>query len=198
MPEASAAAASASSSSASCSRRSGAPWRRCRCWPRSCWARCRRASSAARRSASAGCRGVAPATRSSPRRSSSCRPTIRRARTTRAGATATGWRLDGVKNCVPAAHLARRILVPARDRRRARSASSWSTRPRRACTLERQVATNRRAAGAAHARRRARRRRRRARRSGAAARTSSQWLVERGAARRCARSRSACPSARSA
>src|SRR5262249_57682743 len=33
---------------------------------------------------------------------------------TTARAEGRGWRLDGVKVCVPAAHLAARILVPAR------------------------------------------------------------------------------------
>ena len=35
--------------------------------------------------------------------------------TTAAKRDGTGWRLDGIKNCVPAAHLARRVLVPARS-----------------------------------------------------------------------------------
>src|SRR5207253_9313835 len=55
---------------------------------------------------------------------------------------AASWRVDGVKTCVPAAHLAARVLVPARLADG--SVGIFLVDPRdRACTLERQVATNR-------------------------------------------------------
>ena len=51
------------------------------------------------------------------------------------------WRLDGVKICVPAAHVAARILVPARTER---DTGLFLLDPRAAgVTIERQVATNR-------------------------------------------------------
>ena len=52
------------------------------------------------------------------------------------------WRLDGVKTCVPAAHLAARILVPARMADG--DVGVFLVDPRgRGVTLERQLATNR-------------------------------------------------------
>jgi len=54
----------------------------------------------------------------------------------------SGWRLDGVKQCVPAAHLAQRILVPARTG--AGAVGVFLVDPAaRGVTLERQEATNR-------------------------------------------------------
>jgi len=51
------------------------------------------------------------------------------------------WRLDGVRTCVPAAHLAARILVPARAEG---DAALFLLDPRAAgVTIERQMATNR-------------------------------------------------------
>jgi len=59
----------------------------------------------------------------------------------------TSWRLDGVKNCVPAAELAHRIIVPARTGERA--VGLFLVDPRaRGVTLERQILTN----GEPHAR----------------------------------------------
>jgi alkylation response protein AidB-like acyl-CoA dehydrogenase len=62
--------------------------------------------------------------------------------TTTARRDGGAWRLDGVKICVPAAHLATRILVPARTDRGA--AGIFVVDPQAAgVTRERQVATNR-------------------------------------------------------
>ena len=53
----------------------------------------------------------------------------------------TAWRLDGVKTCVPVAHLAARIVVPARE---GADVALFLVDPRAAgVTLERQMATNR-------------------------------------------------------
>jgi alkylation response protein AidB-like acyl-CoA dehydrogenase len=53
----------------------------------------------------------------------------------------TGWRLDGVKICVPAAHLAERLVVPARSDG---DVALFLVDPRGpGVTLERQVATSR-------------------------------------------------------
>ena len=110
------------------------------------------------------------ARRSSPRRSSSAGGDDPRRPTTRAVRDGAGWRLDGVEDLRPrGAPRGARSSCP-RARGDGRSASSWSTRSAPACTLERQVATNREPQSRAHARRRARRSRRRARRSGARAR----------------------------
>src|SRR5207249_11375754 len=52
------------------------------------------------------------------------------------------WRLDGTKTCVPAAHLAARVLVPARTA--AGEAALFLVDPRGAgVRVERQTATNR-------------------------------------------------------
>jgi alkylation response protein AidB-like acyl-CoA dehydrogenase len=52
-----------------------------------------------------------------------------------------GWRLDGVKICVPAAHLAERVVVPARSQG---DVALFLVDPRGAgATVERQVATSR-------------------------------------------------------
>src|SRR6266850_109005 len=52
-----------------------------------------------------------------------------------------GWRLDGLKTCVPAAHLAERLVVPARS---GGDVSLFLLDPRATgVTLERQVATSR-------------------------------------------------------
>jgi len=61
--------------------------------------------------------------------------------TTTARRDGGGWRLDGVKTCVPAAHLAARLLVPARD---GTDVALFLVDPRGpGVTLERQTATNR-------------------------------------------------------
>jgi len=61
--------------------------------------------------------------------------------TTTARRDGGGWRLDGVKICVPAAHLAERIVVPARTDG---DASLFLVDPRGAgVTVERQIATTR-------------------------------------------------------
>ncbi len=63
---------------------------------------------------------------------------------TRAVRDGTGWRLDGVKDCVPAAHLAAAILVPARTGEGEGEVGVFLVEPSAAgVTLERQVATNR-------------------------------------------------------
>lgn len=60
---------------------------------------------------------------------------------TRATRDGAGWRLDGVKQCVPAAHLAARVLVPARTGDGA--VGVFLLDPRASgVTLERQIATN--------------------------------------------------------
>ncbi len=62
--------------------------------------------------------------------------------TTAARRDGTRWRLDGTKTCVPAAHLAARILVPARTA--AGEAALFLVDPRGAgVRVERQTATNR-------------------------------------------------------
>ena len=62
--------------------------------------------------------------------------------TTRAARDGAGWRLDGVKDCVPAAHLAAAILVPARTGDG--QVGVFLVEPSApGVTLERQVATNR-------------------------------------------------------
>ncbi|TMA35011.1 MAG: acyl-CoA dehydrogenase [Deltaproteobacteria bacterium] len=61
---------------------------------------------------------------------------------TAAGRDGASWRLDGVKSCVPAAHLAARVLVPAR--RADGTVGIFLIDPRASgVVLERQVATNR-------------------------------------------------------
>jgi len=61
---------------------------------------------------------------------------------TAAARDGASWRLDGVKTCVPAAHLAARILVPARMADG--DVGVFLVDPRgRGVTLERQLATNR-------------------------------------------------------
>ena len=61
---------------------------------------------------------------------------------TTAARDATSWRLDGVKTCVPAAHVAARVLVPARSVDG--NVGLFLVDPRGSgVTLERQVATNR-------------------------------------------------------
>jgi alkylation response protein AidB-like acyl-CoA dehydrogenase len=61
---------------------------------------------------------------------------------TRAVRDGSGWRLDGVKDCVPAAHLAAAVLVPARTG--AGQIGVFLVEPSApGVTLERQVATNR-------------------------------------------------------
>ena len=72
-----------------------------------------------RRSASAGCRASRPATPSSPRRWWSCPARSPAAPATRAVRDGAGWRLDGVKDCVPAAHLAAAHPRARAHRRRA-------------------------------------------------------------------------------
>jgi hypothetical protein len=63
--------------------------------------------------------------------------------TTTARRDGSTWRLDGVKTCVPAAHLAERIVVPARTGGGA-TASLFLVDPRASGVgAERQVATNR-------------------------------------------------------
>ncbi len=62
--------------------------------------------------------------------------------TTRAVRDGSGWRLDGVKDCVPAAHLAAAILVPARTADG--QVGVFLVEPSApGVTLERQMATNR-------------------------------------------------------
>ncbi|HYY06443.1 MAG TPA: acyl-CoA dehydrogenase family protein [Candidatus Limnocylindria bacterium] len=62
--------------------------------------------------------------------------------TTAARRDGTRWRLDGAKTCVPAAHLAARVLVPARTA--AGAAALFLVDPRGAgVRVERQTATNR-------------------------------------------------------
>jgi len=61
---------------------------------------------------------------------------------TAAARDGASWRLDGVRTCVPAAHLAARVLVPAR--RADGTVGIFLMDPRGSgITLERQVATNR-------------------------------------------------------
>jgi len=61
---------------------------------------------------------------------------------TRAVRDGSGWRLDGVKDCVPAAHLAAAVLVPARTGEG--QVGVFLVEPSApGATLERQVATNR-------------------------------------------------------
>jgi alkylation response protein AidB-like acyl-CoA dehydrogenase len=62
--------------------------------------------------------------------------------TTRAARDGSGWRLDGVKDCVPAGHLAAAILVPARTGDE--QLGVFLVEPSApGVTLERQMATNR-------------------------------------------------------
>ena len=100
-------------------------------------------------------RGAAPALaagrerrrrRSSPPRWSRTAATSRAPSPRRPGATAAHWRLDGVKTCVPAAHLAAAHPGAGAHRRRRRSACSWSIRNGSGVQLERADHDQRRAA----------------------------------------------------
>ena len=96
-----------------------------------------------------------------------------------------GWRLDGVKDCVPAgAPRGRDPRAGAHGRRAGRRLPRRSVRAGRDARAA--DGDQPRAAGAAHARRRARRGRRRPRRSGARARRSSSGCVDRALLGLCA------------
>ena len=106
--------------------------------------------------------------------------------TARAVRDGAGWRLDGVKDCVPAAHLAAAMLVPARTGEGQVGVLPGRAVARRGVTLERQIATNREPQARLTLERGARRGRRRARRPRAGA--SDRRVARRPRApRRCAR-----------